>query len=58
MLNEFTATLTPGEQRFVEEYLLVSSPEDDADHGDLSDANIWQRRHRIRAKLRAFFSED
>jgi hypothetical protein len=58
MLNEFTATLTPGEQRFVEEYLLVASPEDDKYGIDLTDANIWQRRHRIRAKLRAFFSDD
>jgi hypothetical protein len=58
MLGEFTATLTPGEQRFVEEYLLVASPDDDLDHADLSDANIWQRRHRIRTKLRAFFSDE
>lgn len=58
MLNEFTATLTPGEQRFVEEYLLVAPSEDDAERNDLTDANIWQRRHRIRTKLLAFFGDD
>ena len=76
MLTEFTATLTPGEQQFLEEYLLTHSPEQEdsqqdesacessseqpcdptsADRPELSAANIWQRRHRIRSKLRAFF---
>jgi hypothetical protein len=56
MLNEFTATLTPGEQQFLDEYLL-SLPQEEigVDSPELSDANVWQRCHRIRAKLRAFF---
>jgi hypothetical protein len=59
MLDEFTTTLTLGEQRFLEEYLLsMDQKEAEADSPALSDANIWQRRHRIRSKLRAFFSED
>ena len=56
ILDEFTATLTPGEQRFMDEYLL-SLPSDDSETvGDkVSDANFWQRCHRIRTKLRTFF---
>jgi hypothetical protein len=56
MLDEFASTLTPGEQRFMEEYLLSLPQEDsDPDQPTLSDANIWQRCHRIRTKLRTFF---
>ena len=56
LLEEFTATLTPGEQQFMDEYLLSLPPEaEDAEGRELTDANIWQRRHRIRAKLVKFF---
>jgi hypothetical protein len=56
LLREFKTTLTPGEKRFMDEYLL-SLPPDENDPGpeSLSDANIWQRRHRIREKLLKFF---
>jgi hypothetical protein len=59
MLDEFTATLTEGEQRFLEEYLLLSPQEATNTEGaELSDANIWQRRHRIRSRLLAFFRDE
>jgi hypothetical protein len=59
ILNEFTATLTPGERQFVDEYLLSLCQEDEnADGPKLTDANIWQRRHRIRSKLLKFFGKD
>lgn len=59
MLQEFLATLTPGEQRFLEDYLLLSpSVASDRESPELSDANIWQRRHRIRVRLLAFFRDD
>jgi hypothetical protein len=60
LLKEFMTTLTPGEKRFMDEYLL-SLPAEGDDKEDkeevecLSDANIWQRRHRIREKLLKFF---
>ena len=39
-----------------QKYLLSLPPEsEDAEGRELSDANIWQRRHRIRAKLVKFF---
>jgi hypothetical protein len=59
MFSEFTATLTPGEQHFLERYLLV--PYEKAagdDPARLSDASIWQRRHRLRSKLRTFFRDE
>ena len=56
ILDEFSATLTPGEQQFMEEYLLSLHEEgEDAEASGLTDANIWQRRHRIRSKLLKFF---
>jgi hypothetical protein len=56
LLKEFAATLTPGEQQFMEEYLLSLPGEGENSEGaDLTDANIWQRRHRIRSKLLKFF---
>jgi hypothetical protein len=59
LLHEFAATLTPGEQQFLDEYLLsIRDEDDDARSLRLSDANIWQRRHRIRSKLLDFFRWD
>jgi hypothetical protein len=56
LLRDFMLTLTPGEQRFLDEHVLSFSQADSgADRTDISDANIWQRHRRIRAKLRAFF---
>ena len=58
MLAEFTATLTPSERDFLEDYLLsLSEGRERVDHDELSDASVWQHRHRIRSKLRAFFRE-
>jgi len=55
LLNEFTATLTIGEQQFLEEYLL--SPTQEEDTAECSIANVWQRRRRIRMKLLAFLHD-
>jgi hypothetical protein len=52
MIEDFATTLTAGEQEFLEEHLL-GQPEGSG--CELSQANIWQRCSRIRAKLRAFF---
>jgi len=62
MLDEFLCTLTEGEREFIEEY-LVSLPPDgeedqDEDGQDMTDSNIWQRRHRIRCKMTEFFTDD
>jgi hypothetical protein len=52
MLSEFASTLTPKEQYFLDEYILSSSQ--DLESLSLTDHTIWQRRHRIRAKLLEF----
>jgi hypothetical protein len=52
MIDDFATTLTAGEQEFLEEHLLGQP---DGDGRELSEANAWQRRHRIRSKLKAFF---
>jgi DNA-directed RNA polymerase specialized sigma24 family protein len=52
MIDDFASTLTVGEQEFLEEHLLGQS--DDGEQSP-SDATIWQRCHRIRKKLKAFF---
>lgn len=52
MIDDFAATLTPSEQEFLEEHLLGG---DETDSQRWSDATIWQRCHRIRTKLKAFF---
>jgi hypothetical protein len=59
MLCEFATTLTPGEQRFMDEFLL-SLPNDRETSGDsrVSPANFWQRCHRIRTKLRTYFDNE
>lgn len=57
MLSDFADTLTADDRRFLEEYLLSSDGEcADADDLERTDAGIWQRRHRLMAKLRAFFA--
>lgn len=52
LIEDFATTLTPGEQDFLEEHLLGQS--DEASEAR-SQATIWQRCHRIREKLKAFF---
>ncbi len=53
LLNEFATTLNARELDFLESYLL-SQP--DAG-GGLSDANVWQRRRRLRVKLTRFLCD-
>ncbi len=56
MMEEFSSTLTPQERRFMNDFLLeTSEPLSDTNAGQLSPSSIWQRRHRIRLKLKAFF---
>jgi DNA-directed RNA polymerase specialized sigma24 family protein len=52
MIEDFATTLTAGEQEFLEEHLLGQA---DCGGSELSETTIWQRCHRIRTKLRAFF---
>ena len=52
MIDDFATTLTAGEQEFLEEHLLGQPEEGD---GKVSQATVWQRCHRIREKLKAFF---
>jgi len=46
----------------MEEYLVSLPPEDEEelneDGQDMTDSNIWQRRHRIRCKMTEFFHDD
>jgi hypothetical protein len=57
MLSDFADTLTAEERRFLEEHLVSSGSEcSDADDREHADTSIWQRRHRLMAKLRAFFA--
>jgi hypothetical protein len=52
MIDDFATTLTEGEQEFLEEHLLGQA---EGGERKLSEATIWQRCHRIREKLKAFF---
>jgi hypothetical protein len=52
MIDDFASTLTDGEQEFLEDHLLGSSEEGQR---RWSNTTIWQRCHRIREKLKAFF---
>jgi hypothetical protein len=61
LLSEFAATLTPNEQLFLRDYALLPSAggedeDEDTDSTEPSDSSVWQRCHRIRMKLRAFFA--
>ncbi|MDY0167977.1 MAG: hypothetical protein RBS80_15620 [Thermoguttaceae bacterium] len=53
LLNDFVATLNPKELAFLEGYLL-SPP--NGNNGTLSAADVWQRRHRLRMKLKQFLN--
>ena len=59
MLDEFLSTLTDGEREFMEDYLVSLPPdeEEDTDGQEMTDSNIWQRRHRIRCKMTEFFDD-
>lgn len=53
LLNEFATTLNAKELDFLESYLLGHP----GGGCRLSDANVWQRRHRLRVKLKQFLQE-
>jgi DNA-directed RNA polymerase specialized sigma24 family protein len=53
-IEEFAVTLTPGERQFMERE-LTAAPSRNSDQ-PLSQANVWQRCHRIRAKLIKFLA--
>ena len=58
MMDEFSSTLTAQERCFMEKFLLEApEAEPSTDQGELSANSIWQRRHRIRRKLKAFFDD-
>ena len=59
VMREFAATLTEAEKELLESHL--TPPGDDqfqSDHASLSRSAIYQRRHRIRGKLREFFETE
>lgn len=58
MINEFSARLTAGEKAFFDSDLMAPVRQaDERSHQDLSSSNVWQRRHRIRAKLQDYLRE-
>ena len=57
LLREFASQLTPGEQEFMEKALLAPR-EVEGDAITLSPTSVWQRRHRIKRKLRQFLRDD
>ena len=56
LVEEFLHTLTPREREFFQANLLGSTSDDDTPH--FSTTNIWQLRHRVQRKLRAFLREE
>jgi DNA-directed RNA polymerase specialized sigma24 family protein len=58
MIDDFATTLSSTEQEFLEEHLLGQADllgQAEGDGHDLTESSIWQRCHRIREKLKAFF---
>lgn len=57
LLREFMATLVPKEVGFMEEFLLSRSlVNGQGSKEELSQANVWQRKHRLRTKLLAYLN--
>jgi hypothetical protein len=58
LLDEFAATLNQRERQFLKEFLLLP-PDDEKEPVEeaISPTNVWQRRHRIRFKLKAFMQD-
>lgn len=55
MMDEFSATLTPGERAFMERFLTVPvDGQADAELENLPPTTVWTRRYRIRRKLNRF----
>jgi DNA-directed RNA polymerase specialized sigma24 family protein len=57
IFDEFNSALSAGEQSFVNNVLLLPPSARPPDGQPCSGANFWQRRHRLRAKLRRFLPE-
>jgi len=57
MIDEFVSTLTEGEKDFMEKFLVSLPSEEDPEAFEITDSNIWQRRHRIRSKVNDFFDD-
>lgn len=58
LLDEFAATLNRRERQFLKEFLLLPpAGEKEAAQEEISPTNVWQRRHRIRFKLKAFMQD-
>lgn len=56
-VHEFAVTLTNAERQFMEQELTALSSRHSSDQ-PLSRANVWQRCHRIRVKLKKFLAND
>jgi DNA-directed RNA polymerase specialized sigma24 family protein len=57
LMEEFAATLTPGEREFMEKFLIANIGPEDVELDELPPTSVWQRRHRIRFKLGEFFRD-
>lgn len=59
VIHEFAATLSPAEKEFFEESLIAPLQEQQSlrPKPPLSQTNVWQRRHRIRAKLHEYLTD-
>ena len=57
MLSDFIDTLSAEDRRFLEEHLVSLNHEPtDANDREHSGASLWQHRHRIMARLKAFLT--
>jgi DNA-directed RNA polymerase specialized sigma24 family protein len=57
MIDEFISTLTEGEREFMDKFLVSLPSEEDPEIFEITDSNVWQRRHRIRSKVNEFFED-
>lgn len=57
MMNEFAATLTPGEKKFMDGSMIGPVEGQDNEESSLPPTTVWTRRHRIRRKLRSFLED-
>lgn len=57
-LDEFLETLTPSERQFCGEYLLSRAKADDVSSNRLTQANLWQKTHRVYRQFVRFFGSD
>ncbi len=59
LMREFASTLSDRERDFLQRFLLGDDRAGRApDAPEMSDANVWQRRHRLRRKLKSFLDGD